>query len=256
MISARLKTGNLVSVDFGQPVKVQNGPLLVSQFLVNDVQILAISDLQPDNLIELTLSSPLASGESWLEFIPAAAVGPQIVTLLGVPTQVLAFEVLVLDTTPVDSQVYSVLNTGLTPSVGDFVDAFGLREAIDISNPHDSNAKQPDDARILRAIEDAEATWNSELLNAPLAGQLVLQAGKRRTLLTIARYFLDSHCPRKHVVDAYLEVIRNIKATVAGTTTVGVIDPNVYTGTDDFCFEYNDPCNNCNDSCVTNYATW
>lgn len=257
MISARLINTQTVVVDFGQPVKIQNGPLAPDAFLVNSASVVSVAAYdEADNILQLQLDKPLLAGESWLSYSPAPATGPQLVTIVGVPTQVLPFEVLILEGSPANPLGYDVLHTQETPTLGDFIDAYGLREAIDISNPNDRNAKQPDEIRIIRAIEDASAVFASEIAAAPLAGLLILNAGRRRTILTIARYFLDAHCPREHVVKAYEEVIRTIKATVAGTTTsVGVADPLAYTGTDDFEFYYNEPCP-CNSSCVTSYQTW
>lgn len=105
----------------------------------------------------------------------------------------------------------NVLNTTQTPLLADFINAYGLTEAILITNPEDSLASSPDEYRLLRALEDAEALYNSYVTVEAAANNLIITAGKRRTILTFARYFLDSRCRRKVVTDDYNKAILELE---------------------------------------------
>lgn len=253
-ITARSLTPQSLLVDFGKPITLVGGTPV---FLINGSPSVSVTPGDSDNLLVIGLASALAGGESWLEYVPAplrvspAPPAPTILTTVGTPTVVSGFEVLIFETSVASPNTYSAINTSATPTLGDFIEAYGLREAIEISNSQDSAATQPDEIRVMRAIEDAESLWNSELVNAPLANLLVINPGKRRTLLTIARYYLDVNCPRKHVIDAYNEVIRNIRLA-SSQVSVPILPPGVegYTGADDFEFYYNEGCpDRCCDCC-------
>jgi phage gp36-like protein len=240
MIKAYLQNINEVLIDFGQVVSnfgVSHGAFTINNSFVG--QALSFSQ---DQFALLSLGQgALPQGELWLTYA-AGTAGAQIIAL-STGVSIKSFEVLVLETNTQESpQVYNLGNTSQGPTLGDFIEAYGLREAIEISNPGSSSATAPDELKFIRAFEDAEALWVSELVNASAASLLVLSPGKRRSILTIARYFLDSACPREFVIKAYEEVIRNLRATVSGISN----PETVYTGGDADFFYYEDQhCGGC-----------
>lgn len=230
-------------IDFDRPVQplgIANFMFVIPGFSVTSVSFQTTS-------AEVQLGGTIFSGqEVWVTYVG----DPQIYFVTsGTPELVKPFEVLatVWGNAQTDPRVYAPESTSELPTIGDFIEAFGLKEAIEITNPDDRDAQTPDELKYLRALEDAEALWNSELYNATAGALLVLNPGKRRTLLNFVRYFLDIHCPRKHVVSAYEESIRNIRA-VSGTTGQVVLD--AFTGTEDFFYYGNKPCNH-SCGCVT-----
>jgi len=229
-IRARLQNDREILVDFGTPVLSMG--VQAQQFEVTGSQVSHVT-FSSDQYAVLTLQSNPPDGELWLLY-QATNGGAQILRTAPVPEPVLSFEVLV--TEPGATQQYDVTNTSDLPTLGDFIDAYTLKEAIEITT-NSAEAQQPDELKFLRAIEDAEALWNAELLMAPAASRLLLNPGKRRSLLTIARYYLDqAGCPRPHVTAAYTEVLRAIRsATGSGGDS--------YTGDDsDFFFFGTESC--------------
>jgi phage gp36-like protein len=222
MITANQKSATEIVINFGSPIT--SAGITPGQFIVEQNSVTAIA-WGYDSVL-LTLSDALSSNETWVEY--AKDVGPaQIFSTAPELRTVESFEVLVISQglAGSDPQVFNVASTSHRPTLGDLINAYGLDEAVKLTNSGDSTATQPDELKFLRAVEDAEALWNSELLNASAASLLVINPGKRRSLLTITRYLLDSHCPRKHVVEAYNEVIRNLQqltgVTPPGTAYIG-----------------------------------
>jgi phage gp36-like protein len=254
MISARAQNSNEILIDFGSPV-VSTG-VLPSQFSVTGSTVNSVTFLG-NQYATLSFSSPLPFGETWLEYT-SPINGAQILRVGGWSSDpanafVKSFEVLVLDLSTEEPAIYNVANTLDLPELGDFIDAFGLEEAIRITNAHSNSATQPDELKFKRALEDAESLWNSELLGASAAALLTLNPGKRRTLLTIVRYFLDSSCPRKHVIEAYNEVIRNLQRASSGG---GSIDEE-FTGLDEDFFWYEKTgCDTCSCKPTGIYDSW
>ena len=70
--------------------------------------------------------------------------------------------------------------------------AYGLKEAIQLSNIDDADAIQPNDTKIWMAIEDATALIDNYIEQAGRGGKLLISSSRRRTALIIARYYLDT----------------------------------------------------------------
>lgn len=228
MITAVLQNTNELLIDFG--AVVTNFGISPGQFTLNGTQAATSITFSNDQFATAVFTLPLPQGELWLSY-DAPSAGAQIISTGASAVAIRSFEVLVLETAGTSpAQMFNISNTAVGPTLGDFIQAYGLKEAIEISNPGSSSATQPNELKFLRAFEDAEALWTSEVLNASASSLLVLNPGKRRTILTIARYFLDSACPRDFVVSAYEEVIRNLRATISGVSN----PDTVFTGGDDF----------------------
>lgn len=89
----------------------------------------------------------------------------------------------------------------------DFILAFGLREAIQISNIDDADATQPNVEKIWMAIEDACALIDNYISGASRAGKILISSSRRRTSLIIARYYLDTVRRREDVKGDYERAI-------------------------------------------------
>jgi len=114
----------------------------------------------------------------------------------------------------------------------DFILAYGLREAIQVSNLDDADAIQPNTDKIWMAIQDACALIDNYILQASRAGALLISSNRRRTALTIARYYLDSVRRREDVKEDYE---RCLKELGTARTLEDVIRPDVPW--------WQDPCN-------------
>jgi phage gp36-like protein len=89
----------------------------------------------------------------------------------------------------------------------DFVMAYGLREATQISNIDNAEATQPNNAKIWMAIEDACALIDNYISGATRAGKILISSSRRRTSLIIARYYLDTVRRREDVKGDYERAI-------------------------------------------------
>lgn len=85
----------------------------------------------------------------------------------------------------------------------DFVLAYGLREAIQLTNIDDADATQPNSQKLWMAIEDACALIDNYIIQATRAGKLLISSSRRRTSLIIARYYLDTVRRREDVKKDY-----------------------------------------------------
>jgi len=100
-----------------------------------------------------------------------------------------------------------------TPRVAtpdDFVLAYGLKEAIQLSNIDDADATQPNDQKIWMAIEDAAALVDNYIEQAARGGKLLISSNRRRTSLIIARYYLDTVRRREDVKNDYERAITEL----------------------------------------------
>jgi phage gp36-like protein len=220
---ARYQTGTTrILLDFDLPILQLNIP---QTFYVNDALVGPITPGPSlDSLwIEGVESGPL--GDLQLSYV--AAVPTPLLYLAGPSTERLVNSFSIPVTIEqIASETGVLANTGLSPVLGDFIDAYGLEEAIVISNPDNALAKAPDEFKFLRAFEDAEALWNTYLLAVNSANKSVISAGKRRTILIFARYFLDSRCRRKSVTADYEAAIESMtkvnEALVEPSPTTGL----------------------------------
>lgn len=94
-----------------------------------------------------------------------------------------------------------------TATPDDFILAYGLKEAIQLSNIDDADAIQPNDTKIWMAIEDATALIDNYIEQAGRGGKLLISSSRRRTALIIARYYLDTVRRREDVKNDYERAI-------------------------------------------------
>jgi phage gp36-like protein len=98
-----------------------------------------------------------------------------------------------------------------TATPDDFILAYGLREAIQISNLDDGDATQPNSDKIWMAIQDACALIDNYIVQASRGGRLLISSNRRRTALIIARYYLDSARRREDVKNDYERCITEME---------------------------------------------
>lgn len=115
-----------------------------------------------------------------------------------------------------DGRGYSRRDRGDNPrtaSPDDFILAYGLKEAIQLTNIDDADANQPNVARLWMAIEDANALIDSYINQSTKAGKLLISSNRRRTSLIIARYYLDTVRRREDVLKDYERAIKELDAS-------------------------------------------
>jgi phage gp36-like protein len=94
----------------------------------------------------------------------------------------------------------------------DFIQMFGKREAIQITNLDNPYSQVVQTERIEAALRDAHALIDSYIYQAPLAGKRLVSSTRKRTACIIARYYLDSVRRRKDVLEDYERVIKELEA--------------------------------------------
>lgn len=112
-------------------------------------------------------------------------------------------------------QGYSRSDRGQNPRTAtpdDFVLAYGLREAIQITNIDDADATQPNTDRLWMAIQDADALIDSYINQSTKAGKLLVSSNRRRTAIILARYYLDTVRRREDVLKDYERAIKELDA--------------------------------------------
>jgi len=112
-------------------------------------------------------------------------------------------------------QGYSRRDRGTNPrsaTPDDFVLAYGLKEAIQITNIDDADATQPNTDRLWMAIQDANALIDSYINQSTKAGKLLVSSNRRRTSLILARYYLDTVRRREDVLKDYERAIKELDA--------------------------------------------
>ncbi len=120
-----------------------------------------------------------------------------------------------------------------TATPDDFILAYGLKEAIQLSNLDDADAIQPNTDKIWMAIQDASALIDNYIVQASRGGQLLISSNRRRTALIIARYYLDSVRRREDVKDDYERCLTEIERAMSMESVVRPDPP-----------WWQDPCNN------------
>lgn len=118
----------------------------------------------------------------------------------------------------------SLGSTSSAPTVGDFVSAYTRKEAIELSNLSDGSAGSINERRIEMALEDASSYIDNYLLSATAAGIRLISSNRRRTTLTIARYYLDTVRRRETVTQDYDNAIKELQIS-SSATGGGAIDP-------------------------------
>jgi phage gp36-like protein len=97
-------------------------------------------------------------------------------------------------------------------SPDDFIIAYGLKEAIQLTNIDDSSATSVNVAKMRMAIEDANALIDSYIEQSGKAGKVLITSNRRRTALIITRYYLDNVRRREDVYKDYVEALKQLDA--------------------------------------------
>lgn len=97
-------------------------------------------------------------------------------------------------------------------SPDDFIIAFGLKEAIQLTNIDDASSTSVNVAKLRMAIEDANALIDSYIEQSGKAGKVLITSNRRRTALIIARYYLDTVRKRDDVKNDYTEALKQLDA--------------------------------------------
>lgn len=246
MITARYQiTTNFILLDFGKPVLQVAPP---TSFFVNEQPALNVTaGPTTDSLYIYPARTFNALDDIWLKYVSSPA--NLFLYLTGEPSTRLinSFSVQVFPE-QITGESVNLNNTTLSPVIADFIDAYGLEEAIMISNPDNALAESPDEFKFLRAFEDAEALWNTYLSAINLAYRSTIAAGKRRTILIFARYFLDSRCRRKNVTADFNDAVDSLTKVNEGLAVVANPE-DLYVNSNAIIYGGQTCCNICNDNC-------
>lgn len=97
-------------------------------------------------------------------------------------------------------------------SPDDFIIAYGLKEAIQLTNIEDAAATSVNVAKLRMAIQDANALIDSYIEQSGKAGMVLITSNRRRTALIIARYYLDTVRRREDVKSDYETALKQLAA--------------------------------------------
>jgi len=97
-------------------------------------------------------------------------------------------------------------------SVDDFILAYGLKEAIQLTNIDDAAATSVNAAKLRMAIQDANSLIDSYIEQSGKAGMVLITSNRRRTALIIARYYLDTVRRREDVFKDYENALKQMAA--------------------------------------------
>jgi phage gp36-like protein len=97
-------------------------------------------------------------------------------------------------------------------NVDDFVLAYGLKEAIQLTNIDDAAATSVNAAKLRMAIQDANSLIDSYIEQSGKAGMVLITSNRRRTALIIARYYLDTVRRREDVRADYESALKQLAA--------------------------------------------
>jgi phage gp36-like protein len=100
-------------------------------------------------------------------------------------------------------------------SPDDFILAYGLKEAIQLTNIDDAAATSINVAKLRMAIQDANSLIDSYIEQSGKAGQVLITSNRRRTALIIARYYLDSVRRRDDVRADFESCLKQLQAEMA-----------------------------------------
>jgi len=102
-------------------------------------------------------------------------------------------------------------------SPDDFITAYGLKEAIQLTNIDNASATTVNVAKLRMAIQDANSLIDSYIEQSGKAGQVLITSNRRRTALIIARYYLDTVRRREDVLRDFESCLKQIQAEMAMT---------------------------------------
>jgi phage gp36-like protein len=97
-------------------------------------------------------------------------------------------------------------------SPDDFITAFGLKEAVQLTNIDDASATSVNIVKLRMAIEDANSLIDSYIEQSGKAGKVLITSSRRRTALIIARYYLDTVRKRDDIKSDYVEALKQLDA--------------------------------------------
>jgi phage gp36-like protein len=100
-------------------------------------------------------------------------------------------------------------------SPDDFILAYGLKEAVALTNIDDAAATSVNVAKLRLAIEDANSLIDSYIEQSGKAGMVLITSNRRRTALIIARYYLDTIRRREDVRADYESCLKQMQAEMA-----------------------------------------
>jgi phage gp36-like protein len=100
-------------------------------------------------------------------------------------------------------------------SPDDFILAYGLKEAIQLTNIDDAAATSINVAKLRMAIQDANSLIDSYIEQSGKAGQVLITSNRRRTALIVARYYLDSVRRRDDVRADFESCLKQLQAEMA-----------------------------------------
>lgn len=102
-------------------------------------------------------------------------------------------------------------------SPDDFITAYGLKEAIQLTNIDDAAAATVNVAKLRMAIQDANSLIDSYIEQSGKAGMVLISSNRRRTALIIARYYLDTVRRREDVKQDYEYCLKQLAAEMQMT---------------------------------------
>jgi phage gp36-like protein len=102
-------------------------------------------------------------------------------------------------------------------SPDDFIVAYGLKEAIQLTNIDDAAATTVNVAKLRMAIQDANSLIDSYIEQSGKAGMVLITSNRRRTALIIARYYLDTVRRREDVKADYETALKQLAAEMQMT---------------------------------------
>lgn len=97
-------------------------------------------------------------------------------------------------------------------SPDDFILAYGMKEAVQLTNIDDASATSVNVAKLAMAIEDANALIDSYIEQSGKAGKVLITSNRRRTALILARYYLDTVRRREDIYKDYTEALKQLDA--------------------------------------------
>jgi phage gp36-like protein len=102
-------------------------------------------------------------------------------------------------------------------SPDDFITAYGLKEAIQLTNIDDASSTTVNVAKLRMAIQDANSLIDSYIEQSGKAGMVLITSNRRRTALIIARYYLDTVRRREDVKSDYETALKQLQAEMQMT---------------------------------------
>lgn len=123
--------------------------------------------------------------------------------------------------TLVNGQVVDLPFASAPATIGDFITAYGLREALELSyldEPYNDSSDVNADSFNL-ALKDAYDTIETYRLRASSIGKAAIVASTRRAMLIIARHYLDVVRRRTEVRADFEDVLEILEDIVCGCNT-------------------------------------